>query len=161
MTEATPGADPAPPSTPSEAATRLAEAKNNPEWRDGLLAGNPKHLNEFKTLHELIDRGDNYDLAMAGEYAPGEVQSSDHVQNIGVASLFREVGIRDEIIRDVLAGTHTVTKEEYAKVKQFKADKMTDPEWTKRLNAGDIEAKRQFHLMHIVLTGDIRDEKAA
>jgi hypothetical protein len=157
MTEITPAADappPAPPSTPAEAATRLAEAKNNPEWRDGLLAGNPKHLNEFKTLHELIDRGDNYDLAIAGEHAPGDVQSSDHVQNIGIASMLREAGVRDEITRDVLAGTHTVTKEEYAKVKQFYADKLTDTEWTSRLAAGDRDAARQFHLIHIVLTGE-------
>jgi hypothetical protein len=149
------------PSTPAAAATRLAEAKSNPEWRDGLLAGNPKHLNEFKSLHELIDRGDNYDLAIAGQLAPGEVQSSDHVQNIGAASMLTEAGVRPEIVRDVLAGTHAVTAEEYAKVKQFKMDRMSDKDWSAKLLAGDSTAKREWHLMNVVLTGDIRGKKAA
>jgi hypothetical protein len=161
MIDQTIDASAAAPSTPAAAATWLAEAKSNPEWRDGLLAGNPKHLNEFKSLHEMIDRGDNYDLAIAGQLAPGEIQSSDHVQNIGAASMLTEAGVRPEIVRDVLAGTHTVTAEEYAKVKQFKTDRMSDKEWQAKLLSNDSTAKREWHLMNVVLTGDIRGEKAA
>jgi len=156
MTDATltPGAPPAPPSTPAEAATQLAQLKADPNFVKPFLAGGPSQLKQFKDLHELIDCGDNYDLAIAGQLAPGEVQSSDHLQNIGAASML--TGVRPEIVRDVLAGTHTVTAEEYAKVKQFKADRMTDKDWSARLLAGDSEAKREFHLMNIILSGDIR-----
>lgn len=125
MTDATltPGAPPPPPSTPAEAATQLAQLKADPNFVKPFLAGGQSQLKQFKDLHELIDRGDNYDLAIAGQLAPGEVQSSDHLQNIGAASMLTEAGVHPEIVRDVLAGTHTVTAEEYAKVKQFKADK--------------------------------------
>jgi hypothetical protein len=156
MTEVTPGADPAPPSTPAEAATRLDALKANPDWTGKLMAGGSAELKEFQGLHELLSRGDHIDLALAGEFMPGGMQTPEHLQNMGATSMLREAGVRDEVIRDVLAGTHTVTKEEFAKVKQFKADRMSDKEWSKRLLAGDSEATRQFHLMNIVLTGDIK-----
>jgi hypothetical protein len=75
--------------------------------------------------------------------------------------MLTEAGVRPEIVRDVLAGTHTVTAEEYAKVKQFKIDRMSDKDWSAKLLAGDSTAKREWHLMNVVLTGDIRDAKAA
>ena len=159
MTDETLGSNPTPPSTPAEAASRLGALKENTEWTGKLMSGSPAELKEFQGLHKLLSQGDTVDQAMAGEYMG--VNTPEHVEMMGAASMLREAGVRDEIVRDVLAGTHAVTKEEYAKVKEFKADKMTDNEWTKRLLAGDSEATRQFHLMNIILTGDIKDEKAA
>jgi hypothetical protein len=163
MSDATQGAGtlPEPPATPADATTQLAQLKADPNFTKPLMAGGPAQLKRFQELHEMIERGTNADVAraMAGEYMG--VNTPEHLAMMGAASMLQEAGVRPEIVRDVLAGTHTVTAAEYALVKQFKADKMTDKEWTKRLFAGDSEARRQFHLMNVVLTGNVRGEKAA
>jgi hypothetical protein len=163
MTEVTPGADgtiappPAAPSTPAEAATQLAQLKADPKWTEALMRGGPEQKRTFHDLHELIDRGDNYDLAIAGEYAPGEVQSSDHVQNIGVASMLREAGVPDGEIKEFMTG-HTTTKGWFDATARLYADKMSDAAWVKRFNEGGREEKRLFHQIHIVLSGGIREQ---
>jgi hypothetical protein len=148
---------PAPPSSPAEATTQLAQLKADPNFTKPFMAGGPAQLKRFQDLHEMIENGTNADVdrAMAGEFMDG-MNTAEHVQMMGAASMLQEAGVRPEIVRDVLAGTHAVTPAEYALVKQFKADKMTDPDWSKRLLAGDSEAKREFHLMAIVLTGDVK-----
>jgi hypothetical protein len=146
---------PTPPSTPAEAATRLDQLKQDPAWSQSFLHGQPAPMKEYKGLRALIDESDDVavDMAMAGEHLG--MNTPEHIEMIGAASMLRDAGVQPEIVREVLAGTHTVTKEEFAKVKQFKADKMTDPDWTKRLLSGDSEATRQFHLMNIILTGKV------
>jgi hypothetical protein len=152
---------PAQPSTPAEAATRLDQLKADPTWTGAFLAGGPAQKKEFSDLHELVAKGDNIDMAMAGEFMSGGIQTSDHMQNMGAAASLREAGIRDEIIRDVLAGTHVVSKAEYEATRQWKADRMSDAEWTKRLMAGDNEANRKWKLANIILTGKIKEDSAA
>jgi hypothetical protein len=155
IAEVTPPSTPAEPTTPSEAATRLTALKADPAWTKALMDGGPAQTREFHSLHELVSKGDGIDLAMSGEYAPGEVQSSDHIQNIGVASMLREAGVPDGEIKEYMAG-HTTTKGWYDATARLHADKMSDAAWLARFNAGSLEEKRLFHRMHIVLTGDIK-----
>jgi hypothetical protein len=160
----TPAAPPAPPTTPAEAATRLGQLKADAGWRDKFLAGNGPQVAEFGALTELAAKGadgDNIDMAMAGVLLDGPLQPSGHMMNISVAASLREVGIRDEIIKDVLAGTHKVSKEEYAATERWKAEKMRDHEWVKRYLAGDGEPRQKMTLANIILSGGIREEKAA
>jgi hypothetical protein len=151
---------PTAPTTPAEAATRLDALKQDATWSRSFLDGLPAQMKEYQGLRAMIDKSENVavDMAMAGEYMG--MNTPEHIEMMGAASMLRQAGVRDEIVRDVLAGSHVVSKDEFAKVKQFKADKMTDPAWTKRLLSGDSEATREFHLMNIILTGGVEDKAA-
>lgn len=151
---------PAPPSTPAEAATRLDQLRADPKWTSALLSGGPVQTREFHDLHQLVSKGDDVDLAMAGVTQPGIIQSGEHMQMMGAAAMLREFGVRDEITKDVLAGTHTVTKAEHEATKQWKADHMSNPEWVKLYMGGDNEARRKMTLANIILTGGIKENAA-
>jgi hypothetical protein len=150
---------PAPPTTPAEASNRLSQAQADSKWTEAFLGGHPARVQEFKDWHELAAKGDNVDLAIAGMYQAGGMNSGDHIQNMGAASMLQEAGIRPQIIRDVLTDKHTVTQAEYDATKIWKQDRMTDPEFREKLLAGDSEAKRKMWLANIILTGGIRDSQ--
>jgi hypothetical protein len=101
--------------------------------------------------------GTQIDKAMAGELLNDFIQPSGHTVDIGVVSHLRDIGIRDEIIRDVVAGTHKVTKEEYAATERWKAEHMRDQEWVKRYLAGDGEPREKMTLANIILSGGVRE----
>jgi hypothetical protein len=151
---------PAPPSTPAEAVTRLEQLKGDPAWRDQFLAGNGPQKAEFHTLTAMIAGGDSIDKAMAGVPLDGPLQPSSHLTNIGVANTLREIGIRDEIIKDVIAGTHKVTRAEFEMTERWKRDHVADKDWCDRyMNGGALE-KREMTLANIILSGGIRSEGA-
>ena len=150
-------AAPAPaPSTPAEAATRLDQLRADPKWTTALLEGGPVQKREWHELHEIISSGDNIDAAMAGVMQPGIIQDSEHLENISFAAHLRELGIRPEVIREALTGP-TETKPWRDEVARFKADKMSDAAWVRRLMSGDVEARRQLTLCNLVLTGEIKE----
>lgn len=150
-------APPAPPSTPAEAATRLDQLRADPKWTSALLAGGPEHAKVFHELHDLVAKGDGVDQAMSPVLPDGIIQDGKQVEMRGTASMLREMGIRDEITRDVLAGTHAVTRAEYDMTVAWKRDRMADPEWTKRLLAGGAEERRKLTLANIIITGSIKE----
>jgi hypothetical protein len=147
------------PSTPAEAAAKLETLRADPKWTEALLGGGLAQKNEWQNLHELAAKGDGVDLAVAGLHQPGPIQDSEHVENMGVAAMMKELGIRPEITKEFLTG-HTETKKWYDEVARFKADKMSDPIWVKALMSGSIEARRQLTLCNIVLSGEIKDGAA-
>lgn len=156
-----PAAPPAPPSTPAEAVTRLEQLKSDTAWRDQFLAGNGPHVQEYRDLSELVAKGDNVDKAMAGIMHDGIFQPAGHMQMMSMASMLRDLGIRDEITKDVLADTHTVTRAEYDATQRWKAAAMRDQDFVKRYLAGDGEPKQKMTLANIILTGGVREEKTA
>lgn len=167
MTEqlAPPPAPPAPnlPSSPAEAATRINELKADTAWRDRYLAGGLVEKYEMTALHEMIlSKSDNPDVdkAIAGIRDDSVIQRSEHMEMIGVAGHLRELGIRDEIIRETLTGKE-VTQAEYDAVARLKADRMSDHAWTKEFLAGNGQHKRDAMLMDIVLSSPIKKEQAA
>ena len=112
-------------------------------------------------MTEIATETSNLDKAIAGELLPGAGQPSHHLTQIGAAGALRDLGIQDEIIRDVLMDRHKVSKEEYARTQNWKADRMADQEFVAKYMAGDREAKRLMTLANVILSGGIREEKAA
>jgi hypothetical protein len=162
MTDGTPVQvdTPASPSTPAEAATRLDQLRADPKWTSALLGGGPEQGREFHSLHALIASGDQIDSAMAGVLQPGIIQSSDHMEMMGGAQALRSLGIRDEIIKDVLTDNHTVTQAEFDATKRWKSDQMSNPDFVKLYLSGDNEARRKVTLANIILSGGIKDSAA-
>ena len=149
------------PSTPAEASARLEALKADAGWRDQFLAGNGQQKAEFQALTTMIAGGDSIDKAMAGAPLDGVLQPSHHLTNIGIASSLCEIGIRDEIIKDVIAGTHKVTRAEYEATERWKAERMRDKEWVQRYLTKDGDAHEKMTLANLILSGGIREEKAA
>jgi hypothetical protein len=79
------------------------------------------------------------------------------MQLMGGAEALRSLGVRDEIIKDVLTDNQTVTKAEYEATKQWKSDSMSNPEFVKLYLGGDNEARRKMTLANIILTGGLRE----
>jgi hypothetical protein len=150
------------PATANEATARLNQLKADPKWRDAFLSGSPRHAKEFAALTETIDKGDNpeIDRAIAGELYDGPFQPSGHMQNIAAAQMFRELGIGDDVTRQVLTD-HEVTQEEYNKVAQLKAERMRDQDWVKQYMAGNGPQRRDMTLMNIVLSSTIKAKAAS
>ncbi|MET4319306.1 hypothetical protein [Bradyrhizobium sp. RT5a] len=160
ITQPAPSA-PGPTPTPDEAAAKLSELRGNQDWTTKFLAGNGPELAEFRKLSELAVNGsDKITKAMAGVLDAAPVQESGHMQMIGVAQHLREIGIRDDVIRQTLTGQE-VTQAEHDAVARLKADRMRDHAWTKEFLAGNGEHKRDMMLMNIVLTSSIKKEAAA
>jgi hypothetical protein len=167
MTDA-PAAPPPPPVAPTlpataaEAATRLNELKADVAFRDRYLAGGVTEARQMTALQEMLNKSDNPDVdrAMAGLLDDSPIQRSSHLQMIGAAGMLREIGIRDEVIRQTLTG-HEVTQAEYDAVKNLKAERMKDHAWVKEYLAGNGPHKRDMTLMNIVLTSPIKAGAAA
>lgn len=151
---------PAPPTTPAEAATRLDTLRADSKWTEALLSGAPAQTREFHDLHRLVAKGDDVDIAIAGALQPGGIQTSEHLEMMSGAEALRSLGVRDEIIKDVLTDNHTVTKAEYEATKQWKSDSMSNPEFVKLYLGGDNEARRKMTLANIILTGGIKENAA-
>lgn len=149
------------PSTPAEAATRLEQLKADPTWREQFLAGNGAHKTEFHSLTALIGRGDSVDKALAGVPLDGPLQPSKHLTNIGVANALREIGIQDQIIKDVIAGTHKVSRAEYDATQRWKDLQMRDKIFVERYLTNEGDAREKMTLANIILSGGVREEKAA
>ena len=157
------GAPPPPaPTNAAEAATRINELTADVAWRDRYLAGGVTEKREITALQEAIHKGDNPDVdkAMAGVLDDAPFQRSGHMQMIGAAQMLREVGIRDEVIRETLTGKG-VTQAEHDAVARLKAERMRDHAWTKEFLAGNGEHKRDMMLMNIVLSSSVKKGEAA
>jgi len=154
-----PPAEPAPPATPAEAATRLAALKADPKWTEALLTGGPAQTREFHQLHELVAKGDRVDQAMSGVLPAGIIRDGVVVEMQGTAEMLRELGIRDDVIRETLQGK-SETKPWYDETVRWKADHMSNPDWVKRLMSGDVEARRQLMLANIVISAGVKESAA-
>ena len=93
---------------------------------------------------------------MSGVLPDGIIQDSGQVEMAGATAMMREIGVKDEVTKEFLAG-HTTTKAWYDATARLKADRMSNPDWVKKLNSGDVETRRQFREMNIVLTGGIKE----
>ena len=155
-------APPAPPApTPDQAVAKLAELQNDKNWTGKFLSGNGPEVAEFRSLTEIaIKSGDRIDKAIAGVLDDAPIQQSGHMMNIAAAEMFRDLGIRDEVIREALMGK-PVTQAEYDAVARLKAERMRDHAWVKEYMAGNGQHKRDAMLMDIVLTSPIKKEAAA
>jgi hypothetical protein len=136
----------------------LQQNYNWPAWRDKLEAGDGETRREFDELARAAAAEENPVKAVLSGNLP-EVASSEHRFMEFTAATLREIGIRDSIISDVLAGTHTVTRQEWDLTVQWKKDHMEDPEWAEALLSGNAKARRELTLATIILNGGIRGEE--
>ena len=146
------------PSDPGEAATALAARMSDKAWSDGFLRGGPQ-LIEYQKLSEVAARKidtDNVALAMEGKYLP--VNSANHLNMMGTATMLREAGIERDVIQQVLTGG-PVSAEERATAESVKSKLMGNADWSKKWLAGDAEAKQQMMLLNIVLASDVKQEE--
>ena len=145
------------PQNAAEATMRLNELKNDATWRDRFLAGNTPEAREYRALRTQIESGDapNVDAAMAGVLDDAPFQDSKRMQMVAATAHFRDLGIRDEVIRQTLTD-YEVTPQEHAVVTKWKADRMRDPEWVEKYLAGHGDHKRDMMLANIVLTSKIK-----
>jgi hypothetical protein len=134
----------------------LAQRYKWPAWVEKLELGDGATRQEFDELAKAASEANPAEAVLAGlvpEVASSELRLMEHT-----ASTLREIGIRDSIISDVIAGTHTVTKEEWDLTVQWKKDHVEDPEWSKALLSGNAKARRELTLATIILNGGIRGE---
>jgi hypothetical protein len=158
---ATPAAPPALPPTPDQAEAKLTELRGNKEWVTKFLAGNGPEVAEYGKLSEIaLGKGDEAKvaLAMAGQYLP--VNDSEHITRMGTASMLREAGIADDVIRQALSGS-PVTQQERDAAEKLKAKLMRNADFSKKYLAGDAEAKEQMTLLQIITSSDVKQEQQA
>lgn len=158
---AAPVAPPAPAPTPDQAATKLTELRGNKEWVTKFLAGNGPEVQEYGKLSEIaLSKGDQdkVGLAMAGQYLP--VNDSEHLTRMGTASMLRDAGIGDDVIRQALSGS-PVTQQERDAAEKLKAKLMRNSDFSKKYLAGDGEAKEQMTLLQIITSSDVKQEQQA
>jgi hypothetical protein len=96
---------------------------------------------------------------MAGVLADAPFQESGHIEMIAATKMFRELGIRDEVIRETLTNQE-VSQQDHDRVAQWKADRLRDSEWKKKWLAGEGEQAREMMLANIVLSSSIKDARA-
>jgi hypothetical protein len=148
-----PGAPPPAPSTPQEAASKLAELRANKDWGDRVLKSDPGALKEMRDLSRLVAQGSDVDRIMAGEPDLPNLSVGGQLSLKSVADAvpaLRAAGISDGAIHELLSDRKP-TAEEFMAVKRFKSMRHGDESWVKRFLAGDFEARRESTLMNMIL----------
>src|SRR3984893_17777624 len=138
-----PTAPPAPPANAAEARTRLDGLIKDREFGAKLLSGEANANREFSELQakaDSIDPADQVAVAMSGNI--GEMPDSSVKLMANMAGLFRELGIREEVIKQTLED-HQVTQQEHDVVAKWKAGRLKNSEWVKKWLAGPGEADRR------------------
>jgi len=150
----------APPANATEARTVLDAKMADPDWGAKVFAGNPDANRE---LRELTSKAASSDDSVIAAVMSGDVTrmptTETHIM-AGTAGMLRGIGIREEIIADVLKG-HMVTEPEYRLTEAWKARHMKDPEFVKRFLNGDVEAREKMTLADIILSGGIKGQLTA
>jgi len=161
MAEAYHGTPPSDPKTPAEARARLDALTKNQEWGTKYLSGDVEARREFVSLTEMAAQAEHrLDNVLAGKAEPQliELTSSEHplsTRNLASAvEGLRESGLSDDVIRQAIAG-RPVSAEERRAVEQFRAMRLSNGDWAKKLLAGDHDAGRELTLMSIVLSSEV------
>jgi len=61
-----PAAPPASPTHAQRSCDAMTALKADPAWNEGLMRGGPEQTRTFHSLHELISKGDDVDVAISG-----------------------------------------------------------------------------------------------
>jgi hypothetical protein len=164
MTEAT--TPPAAPKNAAEAATRLADLRNDPAWGKKFLEGDAAARTESRQLSELI-AGDvtdqpvirsaatleQIDAAIMTGLSDGSSASREMASAI---PWMREAGMSDGTIRQVFTDQE-IPQKEFDLASAWKVQHMRDSEWCKKYLAGDTEAHKQMMAANIILNSKIKE----
>jgi hypothetical protein len=143
------------PANAIEARAALDSRKADPEWGAKIFAGDADANRELRELTAKAAGSDESVVAAVMSGEPGRMPTTETHIMAGTAGMLREVGIHEEIIKQVLKG-HEVTEQEYKLVEAWKARHMKDPEFVKRFLNGDVEAREKMTLANITLAGGIK-----
>lgn len=146
---------PAPPANASDARRRLDALSRDPTWSQKFMSGNAEARREFAELTKRVAEGDpvadamntpepvfRIDTTVGGEMPQRAIR--DFIADA------RQAGISEGAIAQALRG-EKVSPQEYEATKRFKQMRMSDPEWAKKLAAGDYQATQELRLMGIIL----------
>jgi hypothetical protein len=148
---------PAPPANVAEATARLAARSADKDWGAKVLAGDADAKREWRDLTSMASGADDSMVAAAMSGNAGQMSDSRVRMMADTAGMLRGIGIREEIIGEVLKG-HEVTAEEYKLTEAWKARQMKDPEFVKKFLNGDPEAREKMTLADIILSGNIKGQ---
>lgn len=146
--------------TAAEAAATLAGRMADKPWVEGFLQGGPQ-LAEYRKLSEIAvakSADEKVDLAMAGKYLP--INDSEHLTRMGTASMLRDAGISNDVIKQALSG-QPVSQAEHDAATTRKAALMRDHEWSKQYLAGNGPQREEMTLLNVILSSDVKREKSA
>jgi hypothetical protein len=168
LAEMTAAANPPPPIAPSTAADarrRLDVLVADAVWGKKFTSGDAEARRTFAELTAKAAEADDVAQALDGTAPPQRVLETTvdgalprHVVAEAVADM-RAAGISDAAIAQAVRGD-PVSRQEAEAVRHFQRMRHGDPEWCKRLLAGDYAATREHKLMAIVLSAPIKDGAA-
>jgi hypothetical protein len=146
---------PAPPSTPEAATTRLAELTGSTEWGQRLMSGETAARAEFDSLTRLVSGADiapsAEQLAARSERAANDRNTADFIRGVR-----EQVDVSDGVLAQVIGG-EKVSKAEHDAAKQWLSRHSSDESWVKRLLSGDSEARKEHFLVSVILSSEIKD----
>jgi hypothetical protein len=151
-----PDAQPAPPANAQEARTRLEALIADKDRGAKLLAGDAEVNREYRELRAKADNPDPADqvaVAMSGNL--GDMPDSSTKEMAAAADMFREIGIREEVIEETLRGRE-LTPLEFKLVEGWRTRAMRDPIFVKAFLSGDPEARQKMTLSAMALSGGIK-----
>ncbi len=151
--------------TGAEARAALDARVGSKAFRDRLMRGEMQATRDWRSLHDTIgaDPGNmKLDAILAGtaEIPIMEATTGNELPTrklLEVVQGFKEQGLSDETIRQAVNGG-TVTKAEHDAIELMHKRLVSDPEWGKKLLAGDFEANRQMTLMNIILACEVEGQ---
>ena len=125
----------------------------DPAFGAKLKAGDVEARAEWQRLTTAAADANPVEAAMSGQLP--EMPDSDLRLMANTAGMLRDIGIRDEVIRETLQD-HEVTQADHDATRIWLKQHEADKEWCKKLRAGDIEAKQRFMLASIILSSSIK-----
>lgn len=170
-------ASPAPPTTPEAARATLQTRIADKDWGAKLLASDPATRADWENLSKIAS-GDSESIAAAKATAASTTPSDDKpksMQELAAAAAAETQGrqvtnyinsLREKFevspgVEEQLRSGQAVTQAEFDAIKQLRAQRMSDPEWSSRLLKSDPAAARESFLMSLVLSSRIKEENAA
>jgi hypothetical protein len=144
-TSIAPGMTPATPieqMTPAEASTRLAELKNDPDWRDRHVRGDQKARSEFDSLHKRMAATEQ------------EARTNAQMDQL-LAGVSEFAGIEQGVLDQIKAG-QAVSAEERRMALEAKRRFMSDEALVKKYLSGDRDARRQMMLISTIIAAPLK-----
>jgi hypothetical protein len=150
---------PAPPANSAEAGARLDALTQDAAWGKKLLSGDVATTQEFHELSAMKAGGtSDIDVAMRGELP--DVPSSTLKHMAGTAEMLRGMGFPPLSIQETLAGKEA-SQTDVDIATAWKNQHMKSPEFVKQYLAGEPDAVRQMMVADIILSSELKSEKAA
>jgi hypothetical protein len=142
-----------------QAAQQLEALKADAEWGAKVTSGDTQAVKEFKRLTAIVADASPADLAMAGVVPSGHHDVETGVglrETISAVADMRALGMGEDIIRQSLE-MPPVSREEYRMADLRRRELLSNGEWVKKLQAGDLATKREQRLLSIILASSIRE----